>query len=679
MRLPMCSARLRLEPILGFVLLARLAGATTIFQVTNFANPPYSIQYYAGFSGTVGTTPTWPAEMGWEGDTLDVAFSLPSAPSTARVYQFSIVINAHYSQSFNLNISAGPTPGSLQLASSEYIDTPRVYVATIPLDYFTPGQTNYIRIQGQGVQVGSGQASGIQWNKWTLDRLDYVTDLNTARLDQLQRMTNYTLAAIQSNGLVRDSMTYSPGTPPFHPATPDAAGFALVALCAIDQLNLNPNAELAAELILSAYAGHTPGVTPTRNAKGHYYHWMNLSNGSPAAGWSTEYTTIGSGLLAAGALFAKNHFIDNTNIAAWAGEIYNTTDFNSMINANLSGQVAVASDINGNSTGWLVPFNEYQIVVSLALRQPNNSRALAVQSKWLDPTNMPKASYFGISTLTDSAGTFAPAFWTQDGHFLNADFAGNAAFETYSQNLRRADQLYCATALAQSYRYGLTAGVDPTGYFADHINGHHSVYAPEAVIAWGDIWSLLRFLNDQPPTSNTSFRYGLTRVSSAQPTWIPSDGALVDHEFLLYGLVESINPLFFRQRQPFQADADQDGIADAFDNCVGALNPNQADADGDGVGDSCDACPSEACPSGGGCSNGCPIANCPAPNDPNNCTCADTDSSGQVDLPDLAVLLSEYGITGSNLGGDCAAPCGTIDLSDLAYMLGRYGQAGCQP
>jgi hypothetical protein len=38
-------------------------------------------------------------------------------------------------------------------------------------------------------------------------------------------------------------------------------------------------------------------------------------------------------------------------------------------------------------------------------------------------------------------------------------------------------------------------------------------------------------------------------------------------------------------------DADQDGLADARDNCPWTYNPDQADADQDGVGDACDAPP----------------------------------------------------------------------------------------
>ena len=37
------------------------------------------------------------------------------------------------------------------------------------------------------------------------------------------------------------------------------------------------------------------------------------------------------------------------------------------------------------------------------------------------------------------------------------------------------------------------------------------------------------------------------------------------------------------------ADADGDGVADAYDNCITVFNPNQSDADMDGIGTECDA------------------------------------------------------------------------------------------
>jgi len=45
-----------------------------------------------------------------------------------------------------------------------------------------------------------------------------------------------------------------------------------------------------------------------------------------------------------------------------------------------------------------------------------------------------------------------------------------------------------------------------------------------------------------------------------------------------------------------QSDADNDGIADALDNCIDVPNPDQSDVDSDGYGDLCDNCASIANP-----------------------------------------------------------------------------------
>ncbi len=490
--------------------------------------------------------------MGWQGDTIDIGFNLSAAPpANARHYRFRMVIHSHFNQSFDLKILAGPSQASLLQVHSEFIGNARVLAATIPVDRFVVGQTNWIRIQGVGVQVGSGQPAGIQWSRWLLTRTDAIFDLDAAIDDQLRRFTNYVLTAIQPSGLVRDSLTLSPSTPSFHPASPDAAGFALLALCAMDHLGLSPDAEARAQAVLSAYAGHTPGVTPTRNAKGHWWHWMNLTTGLPEPGWNDNYTTIGSALLVAGGLFAKNHFSANTNIAAYAEEMRATCDFDSMIHSSFDGRVALSTDAAGNALGYVRPWNEYMLIVSLALRQNGAGHAPAVSQLWLDPANAPKASYRGIPTLTDSAGSFAPAFWVQQQYYFNADFASNPGFNFYFENHQRADALYCAFTLNQNYRYGLTAGVNPSGYTADRINNHANVFSPEAVGGWGDLDTLLEFVQDQPPGGDARSRYGLTRVSSLNANWWPSDAGLVDHLFLMFGLVEARSPGFFRQRQMF--------------------------------------------------------------------------------------------------------------------------------
>jgi hypothetical protein len=642
--------------LLTWLAAGHAAAVTSIFQVSTFASPPSALTYYSGFSGTVGATATWPAEMGWQGERIDIAFVAPSASATARNYRFRINVTQQFTQEFDVVILAGPSLAELVEVHREFVPTVRAYVATIPLDRFTPGQTNYIRIQGVGVAVGTGQPAGIQWNRWALSRTDTAEDFAAFRATQLQKQTQFIVDATRPNGLVRDGLPFDPAGAPFHPATPDAAGFALLGLCAADELGLLPDAEARVQAILQAYSGNRPGLSPARNALGHWWHWMDVNSGQPAAGWGDNYTTIGSALLVSGALFAKNHFHDNATIAAYADQMQQTTDFDAAIHPALDGRVALATSVSGAHLGHVVPWNEYQLCVSLALRQASNSRAQAIAWRWLDPLTAPRRCFpsftTDLPTLTDNVGAYAPAFWVQQAYFFNADFSTHAGFVALFDNHRIVDSLYCATSVSQAYRYGLTAGVSPAGYTVDRPFAHQSVYSPEACAAWGDMGTLLEFLQDQPPGASPRYRYGLVRSSGAQPTWIPPDGALVDHLFLMFGLVESLDPLFFKRRQPFQLDLDDDGIADAFDNCAGLANASQADADGDGVGDACDC---------------------------QRTIWADADADGDVDLLDFAAR-QPCEAAAAPLSGACVCfdrdNSGVLDAADFSRFVDCWNASG---
>lgn len=431
-------------------------------------------------------------------------------------------------------------------------------------------------------------------------------DLDAMREDQINRLKNYVVAAIQPSGLVRDSVVLNGAS--FHPATPDAAGFALLALSALDHLDKLPDAEQRVVNILSSYTGHTDGVAPDRSADGHFIHFMNVNTGAPApCCWDDSYTPIGTALLVAGAQFARNHFPGNATIASLTDDLTASVNFNNAIHPSLDGGIYLdMTKAGGGAGGTVGSWNEFMLVESLALRETNNSRALAVKHLWLDTDFLPKIAYVGIPTLTDNPNEFASAFWVQQMHFFNGDFRHSADFETFFRNQQEADQLYSAGALGEVFRYGLTAGLvpEPVVYHADRIgegvdtfDDHpFNVFSPEAVAAWGDMDTLLQFYVQQIPTTNPRYQYGMVRVSATQPSWIPPDAGLVDHLFLLFGLVESLDPDFFSDRVfPALAPGDYnaDGSVDTEDYSewratFGSQSQLWADGNGDGIVDAAD-------------------------------------------------------------------------------------------
>jgi hypothetical protein len=303
--------------------------------------------------------------------------------------------------------------------------------------------------------------------------------------------------------------------------------------------------------ILTAYAGQRPGVNPDRSADGHFIHFMNINTGGPAGGgWDDSYSPISTALLVAGAQFARNHFTDNTAIASLTEELADSVDFNAAIDPSLNGRIFLDMTKGGGGSGGTVrPWNEFMLVHSLALREAENERALAVKHLWQDVDHIPKRLFQGTPTLTDNAGAFAPAFWVHQMHFFNGDFRHSPELESYFVNQQVADQEYSSTFVGEDYRYGVTAGVIPNGYHADKFFDHpFAVFSPEAVAAWGDMETLLEYYAGQLPSSDPRYRYGLVRESAEQPNWVPFDAGLVDHLFLLFGLVESLDANFFADR-----------------------------------------------------------------------------------------------------------------------------------
>ncbi|RMF76558.1 MAG: hypothetical protein D6744_12200, partial [Planctomycetota bacterium] len=89
---------------------------------------------------------------------------------------------------------------------------------------------------------------------------------------------------------------------------------------------------------------------------------------------------------------------------------------------------------------------------------------------------------------------------------------------------------------------------------------------------------------------------------------------------------------------------------DSADICPGG--DDNIDTDGDGVPDFCDVCPND------------PLDLCDCP--------GDLDGDNDVDLADLAVLLSNFDLTPADPGDGDIDGDGDVDLADLAILLSNF-------
>lgn len=79
--------------------------------------------------------------------------------------------------------------------------------------------------------------------------------------------------------------------------------------------------------------------------------------------WNSEYSTIDTEILVAGALFANNYFKDDT-ISKYAMELWNSIDHEKAIASAETGEIYLTMNENGegNSGSLTSGYNEYMIV-----------------------------------------------------------------------------------------------------------------------------------------------------------------------------------------------------------------------------------------------------------------------------------------------------------------------------
>ncbi|WP_299212243.1 discoidin domain-containing protein [uncultured Dokdonia sp.] len=373
--------------------------------------------------------------------------------------------------------------------------------------------------------------------------------LNTYNLYDAQR---------QYNGVYRDSKIINGAD--YHPCSVANTGVGLISLCVADQAGYITYARDLARQTLRTILGYNAGFNPDRNSKGFYRHFIDIDTGNQA--WNSEYSTIDTALLAAGALFAKKYFND-PEISSYADELFLSVDWAAAINNPSTGSIWRELDGNGNGQGTsALPFNEYMIVAYLAMEAEGNAGGVGTSAwnVWQQLNNFANANYWGYQLLSDydDINAFQSDFTVQFPYYLTSWAHNSTLYKSYMANMAAADKLYYEKISGNypnlnGYEWGLGAGNSPAtyngtnytlyGYNADHINNHparvvspHIVagYIPIRQSAKSDLQQMLAGSKGIYNLSNGNqllWRYSLDEVN-----WDSDQIQGIDYSSMLYGL-----------------------------------------------------------------------------------------------------------------------------------------------
>ncbi len=367
---------------------------------------------------------------------------------------------------------------------------------------------------------------------------------DNAFLDYLQQ-TSFDYFWYEANpktGMIKDRSTLG------SPASIAAVGFGLTAIgVGVDHGWISREAGRDRTLTTLNTLWNAKQGTPSigmAGYKGWFYHFLDMNAVSRV--WSSELSSIDTGLLLAGVIYAKQYFdgsdSSETKIRALADSLFNRVDWNWMRNNGSSLTMGWHPESGFLSYRW-IGYNEAMILYILGIGAPNNPLPASSWNAWTSGYQ-----WFYNNWLGDFFVNFPPLFGHQYSHcwvdFRNiADTYMKSKSITYFENSRRATiahRKYCMDNPKQFTGYGeniwgLTAcdGPPPAGYNARGLNvNDDGTIAPTAAggsIAFAPEISIpaLRYMYDQYRT-NIWTGYGFRDAFNLGKNWWGPDMLGID-------------------------------------------------------------------------------------------------------------------------------------------------------
>jgi len=359
------------------------------------------------------------------------------------------------------------------------------------------------------------------------------------------------------------------------PAALNANGVGLISLCIADSMykktgddvNWDANAESKALQTIDEWIRlkNTPGAT---NVNGLFHRYFKPTDGSWV--WVTEHSTIDNALLAAGFLFCRNYFHNNSEIVEKTTILLNSMDFTAAISAQGDKMYMILDD-KGNTSVQANPFNEYLILAWFAKNSnPSFPRYAIAQTYWnnkfSDAGSLPKFNYpDGNVTLSEWTNSAQPSFHVQFCFYYCNYFGKNADYMNYFKNAATADKTWWQNNTSQQIAWGCGAGEIPGGgYSADAVNKNpNKIVSPHIVAGFSPIDPEVR--NDLVALYASGEGNGIYKIPGTdrdfiwryklnEPNTKTSYVQAVDFSTFFYGLAalpEYLGPEFFTKYNDF--------------------------------------------------------------------------------------------------------------------------------
>lgn len=375
-------------------------------------------------------------------------------------------------------------------------------------------------------------------------------------IDKLFR-SSYRVWELQRNnvGMYRDSKLFNGAD--FHPCSIANVGIGLISLCIADSMGWDNAAAGKALITLESLTGHTMNFNPDRNASGFFRHFIDMNSGEQY--WNSEYSTIDTEILVAGALFARNYF-KNDSISKYAMELWNSIEHEKAIADAENGKIFLTMNADGTGTANSLTsvYNEYMIVAWMAKHastQTDSPAQILWDKYFADPANLPHSTYGEFNILTDQTGSFLSSFTHLFNYYLCNYFTTSEKYIEELKQARLADVEWWKTnTAAAEWEWGCGAGTGPEGYHADRINeninqtvsphiiaGFLPVF-PEGETQLRVMWTSKKGRYVFPIYPGDVF---LWRYSLKKPDWIATEIQGIDYSTMLFGL--STLPQFLGQ------------------------------------------------------------------------------------------------------------------------------------